>query len=214
MIKYNSVREITDLKDMLYQSERMYKDNIAFKLKKNSERVNITYKEFAKEVNSLGTKLISLGLKNKKIAIISENRYEWCVAYLATVCGTGIVVPLDKLLTKTEIENLIIRSEVECIFYSNKYAEIIEEIRKKEGTKLKIYVSMDNEKNSENVYSEMELIKEGEKLLENGNTEFLNAKINKDEMNFMLFTSGTTNASKAVMLSHTNIASNIMGMDR
>ena len=79
-------------------------------------------------VNYLGTALISLGLKNKRIAVIGENRYEWELAYLSIVCGTGIVVPLDKSLPANELEELIERSEVEAIFYSRKYEEIAKKI--------------------------------------------------------------------------------------
>ena len=69
---------------------------------------------------NLGTKLIEMGLKGKSIAVIGENRYEWGVAYLAIVTGTGVVVPLDKALPENEIESLIIRSEVEAIFLFKK----------------------------------------------------------------------------------------------
>ena len=78
-----------------------------------------------------------------RIAVISENRYEWGVAYLAVVTGTGIVVPLDRALPANEIENLMIRSEVEAIFYSNKYNEIMEDVKKRGTTKVKFFISMD-----------------------------------------------------------------------
>ena len=84
-----------------------------------------------------------MGLKNKKIAVISENRYEWGVAYLAIVNGTGIVVPLDKSLPANEIESLIIRSGVDAIFYSHKYDEIMMDIKKRNTTDLRYYISMD-----------------------------------------------------------------------
>ena len=54
-----------------------------------------------------------------------------------------------------------------------------------------------------------ELIEEGKKLLEEGNKEFLESKIDAEVMGILLFTSGTTSASKAVMLSHKNITTNI-----
>ena len=57
-----------------------------------------------------------------------------------------------------------------------------------------------------------ELIKQGEDLLEKGNTEYIDAKIDENIMNILLFTSGTTSKSKAVMLSQKNIASNIYAM--
>ena len=116
--KLHSFEKITDLKDMLAKTEKKFGDKPAFKYKTSEPGVFdvITYKEFISKVNALGTELIDLGLKGKRIAIISENRYEWCLAYLATCCGTGVVVPLDKSLPANELESLIIRSGVEAIF--------------------------------------------------------------------------------------------------
>ncbi len=170
----------------------------------------ITYKDLYNEMNSIGTALIEMGLKGKKIALISENRYEWEIAYLAICCGTGIVVPLDKALPENEIESLIVRSEVEAIFYSSKYDEAMAKIQKKGNTKLKYFISMDLEKNEFNKFSYKEIVKKGEELLKQGNTEYIKAEINNEEMGIMLFTSGTTNMSKAVMLSHKNLCTNII----
>lgn len=69
---------------------------------------------------------------------------------------------------------------------------------------------MDNDENFEGIYSQKELIREGKKLIEEGNKEFLNAQINPKEMSIMLFTSGTTSKSKVVALSHENICTNLM----
>ena len=116
-------------------------------------------------------------LKNKRIAVIGENRYEWGVAYLAVVTGTGIVVPLDKALPENEIESLIIRSEVEAIFYSKKYDDIMAKIQEKGNTKLRYYISMDLKENTEKVYSMEQLIKDGKQLVEKGNIlEVINEK--------------------------------------
>lgn len=204
--------KFTDIKDMLKKSGEIYGDRPAYIFKTDKEGVfrTISHKEVRAEVNALGTKLIEMGLKDKRIAVISENRYEWGIAYLATVTGTGIVVPLDKALPANEIENLIVRSEVEVIFYSEKYKEIMEKIQDQGNTKLQYFISMDLEKSNDRVYSQKELTKQGKKLLESGNTEFLEAKIDAEKMGIMLFTSGTTATSKAVMLSHKNICSNIM----
>ena len=114
--------EFTDLKDMLKKSGEAYGDKDAYVFKTdNPEKFRkITHKEFRDDIDYLGTALINMGLKDKRIAVISENRYEWGVAYLAIAAGTGVVVPLDKSLPNNEIESLIIRSEVEAIFYSSK----------------------------------------------------------------------------------------------
>lgn len=198
-----------DLKEMLKKTGEIYGDRPAFKYKENDEIKNITHKQFRDDINALGTAMIQMGLKNKRIAVISENRYEWEVAYLAITCGVGIVVPLDKALPDNEIESLILRSEVEAIFYSNKYEECMNKIQKQGNTKLKYFISMDLEKNDFNKYSQKELTDKGREFIEKGNKEYIDSKINNEEMTVMLFTSGTTSTSKAVMLSHKNLCTNI-----
>ena len=204
--------QFTDLKDMLKKSGELYGDKTAyvFKTEEKGKFKEITHKEFRDDVNALGTALINLGLKDKRIAVISENRYEWCVGYLSVVTGTGVVVPLDKALPDNEIESLMIRSEIEAIIYSNKYDEVMKHVKEQGNTKVKYFISMDLEKKENDIYSEKELIQEGRKLIEDGNRYFLDAEINAEEMGIMLFTSGTTAMSKAVMLSHKNVCSNIM----
>lgn len=204
-------KKYSNLKEMLKSSKEKFGERPAYIFKTDKPDVfrEIKYNEFIDNVDSLGTALIELGLKDKKIAVISENRYEWGVAYLATVTGVGIVVPLDKALPNNEIESLIERSEVEAIFYSKKYNEIMNQVKVNAKTNLKYFISMDLEKEEDGILSQRELIKKGNKLIQSGDKKFLDAEINDYKMSIMLFTSGTTAMSKAVMLSHDNICSNI-----
>ncbi len=203
--------EITDLKDMLNKTRKLYGERPAYKIKIENGKYKIfTHNEIREMIDALGTSLINLGLKGKRIAVIGENRYEWEIAYLSIVCGTGIVVPLDKSLPENELKELIERSEIEAIFYSKKYEESIKKIRYSHKNKLKHLISMDLNIHSEGIYSQKELIETGKKLIDKGNREFINAEINAEEMSIMLFTSGTTSKSKVVALSHKNICSNLM----
>lgn len=203
--------EIENLKDMLNKTKDIYSNKPAYKIKIEENKYQIyTHEQVRKMIDSLGTSLIDMGLKDKRIAIIGENRYEWEIAYLSIVCGTGIVVPIDKSLPEHELESVIERSEVEAIFYSNKYEEILNKIKYSKSNKLKHLISMDNLENKEGIYSQKELIQKGEELIQNGDKRFINAEIDNEKMSIMLFTSGTTSKSKVVALSHKNIASNLM----
>lgn len=209
---YETVK-ITDLKDMLNKTKEIYANNVAYKIKESEGQYKtFTHKEIREMIDGLGTALIDMKLKDKRIAVIGENRYEWEIAYLSVVCGTGIVVPLDKSLPENELESVIERSEIEAIFYSSKYEEILTKIKYSSKNKLKHLISMDRIENTEGIYSQKELITKGRKLIEEGNKEFINAKIDNEKMSIMLFTSGTTSKSKVVALSHKNICTNLMDL--
>ena len=210
MYKNNNVK-IENLKEMLEKSGKLYGDEQAYKIKIDKEKyITYTHAEIREKINALGTALINLGLKDKRIAVIGENRLEWELAYLAVVCGTGVVVPFDKSLPENELKDVIERSEVEAIFYSAKYESTLEKVKAEGVGKLKHLISMDLEKHSNGNYSQKELIKSGKELLKDGNKEFINAKIDNEKMSIMLFTSGTTSKSKIVALSHKNICTNLM----
>lgn len=209
-------KKYKDVRELIKSTVEMYSENIAFIIKeKNGENVeykNITYKMLQEDINKLGTALINLGLQGKRIAVIANNRYEWCLAYLTTLCGVGVIVPLDKSLPAGEIENLLQRSYADAVVFENKYKEVMLRIKEKGKTQIKTFICMD-ETNEEGVKSISELLRSGEVLLSNGDTSFENLNINPEEMNIILFTSGTTSASKAVMLSQKNIVSNIEALN-
>lgn len=208
-IPLHDVRYITTIRDMLLSSFELFKDNVAYLVKDSLKAPyrEIKYSEVQSDVFNLATKLINSGLKGKRIAVIGENSYEWEITYLSVVCGTGTIVPIDKELPDTEIKNLLERSEASAVMFSEKvYKKHQEFIDKLENIE-KFCMG-----ETENYKSFKELIKEGKALREEGHKEFDEAVVNPDDVNIMLFTSGTTGNAKAVMLSHKNIASNLMNM--
>ena len=214
MEKYFESVDCKNIKEILYNSVKKFSDNIAFviKHKKDKEKAeyeNITYKKLLDDVNSLGTKLYELGLKGKRIAIVGRNRYEWVVAHLANLLGGIISIPLDKELQVEELESCLERSKADVVVFDEKYIENIKAIEKNNKTNLTKYICMTKQEGYDNFWT---LKEEGEKILKSGNLDFVNNEIDNDKMAILLFTSGTTSKSKAVMLSPYNVASKVYAM--
>lgn len=217
--KYFKNRQIISIKDMLNSSAELYKDNPAFLVKKEKggDYFHINYTLLKNDVDALGTKLLELGLKDAKIAIIGENCYEWIATYYSVVNGVGVAVPLDKELNMEEIHNLIKTAGCRAVFFTDTYERYFDDFDIEYKIKIKVYGDRTDIKESvltspvkDQTTLWEELVDDGEKLMAVGNRSFLDAEINPDVMSVILFTSGTTGEAKGVMLSHRNIVSNIM----
>jgi len=206
---FNNIREIID------NAVKLYPDNKAFIIKeKNGKEVNyknITYKDFKNQINYLGTELINLGLKDKRIAIISKNRYEWALTYFTVMNGVGITVPLDKGLKEEEIISCLIRSKADSIVFEKEFLYVIKKAKENKEIKIKEYICMDDIE-EDGIKKFSDILEQGKKLVEDGNKKYIEAEIDEEKMATIIFTSGTTSMSKAVLLSHKNIASNINDM--
>ncbi len=218
-MKEYSIDEVKDFRELLNRSIKLYGNNSIFKFKKKmykkGETVEfnyMTYKEFGKEVEALGTGINSLGISNRRVALISKNRYEWIATYYAMLTGGKIIVPLDKSLPDNEIISLAERSEAEAIVFEDKYLEVMKKIRDEKLSSIKYFINMDAEKEEDGILSYKELIEKGQKLIEAGDTSQKDAVIDENEMSVMLFTSGTTSMSKAVMLSQSNLCQNVLSI--
>ena len=211
------IDEIRNFRELVNRSAEKYANNVAYKFKENLGKPNQkiiekTYKEVRNEVEALGTMLLNMGLENKKIALIGNNRYEWCESYFAITTSNMVVVPLDKALPSQEIKSLIERSKADAVIFENKYSEVFKELKEEGNTTLKYYINMDLKSDENEILSFRSLINKGKELLENGDKKYSKVKIDKEKMSILIFTSGTTNMSKGVMLSQKNITSNIMAM--
>lgn len=217
-ILYNSTR-FENIRDIISNSVKLYPNNVAFIIKHKSEEKkskevtyqNITYTDFQNDINQLGAGLQKLGYTNKRVAVIGKNSYEWAITYYSVINGLGVIIPLDKGLPENEIESLLLRSKADLIVFDKSYEDSINKFLENKSTRLKDAICMEKSK-YEKFKTLDEVKKIGKEELENGNTSYLDLEIDNKKMATIIFTSGTTSLSKAVMLSHYNIASNIYSM--
>ncbi|MCQ2551151.1 MAG: AMP-binding protein [Clostridia bacterium] len=205
-IKYVKSRPISDIKQMLTTSTKMFGDRTAFmqKFNKNAPYEKITYNQTFSDVNCLGQALLDLDLSKKKVGILGANCYQWAISYLATVCGVGMVVPLDKELGSEGILEICQIAEVDCVIFTEKYKDVFTETDKY------ILINMDAKEDEGKILSWWKLISKGRDLIHNGAHDFENREIDNEKPVSLIFTSGTTGIAKGVLLSHKNIVADLM----
>ena len=207
-INYFKTYEVEDLKDMLEKTAVKNSTKTAFKVKNpNGKIINKSYIDFKNDVQSLATKLMEMGMQNQRIAVMGKNSYSWAISYLAATI-IGIVVPIDKEASKENVKEFLNVSNSKAIIADDKYLNEIFEFK----SELKNETMLIDMQNTSKYMNLSDLIADGKKLIDEGNSEYENIKINPNEMKILLFTSGTTGNSKAVMLSHKNICSNIVSI--
>lgn len=207
---------LRDFRELVDRYENRYKDHTAFMYKKDpkdTEVIQVSYSQFAKDIKAFATSLLALGLQGKKIALIGPNCYEWCTSYLAVSTANISIVPLDKSLPENEIKSLIIRSKVDAVIFDEKYSSIFEEMLEEKNTNLTQYICMDKSPNL-HFLSYPALCEKGQKLLESGNDAYEKITLDPQKVSILLFTSGTTAISKCVGLSQSNICSDIYALSQ
>ncbi len=193
----------------LFDRMEIYGDRLCMVEKNKAELIEHTVREFREDVYALGTALLHRGLKGRHFGILSENSYYWVTAFFAVTCGVGAAVPVDKELTAADISGLFTKGDADVIFFSSKYSEAAQYHLSQHPEAIGIIL---NGKAEGDILSVDDLIAEGKEWLRQGDTAYADAKIKKDDMAAIIFTSGTTGANKGVMLSHGNLAQNAEGV--
>lgn len=186
---YYSVPEPTDLKDLVQYCAEQYVEKKAFWYREKKEERTVSFRQLQEDINAFGTYLSGIGMQHKHIAVLGENSYAWIVSYFAIVNGGGVVVPVDNQNTIDDIRKLLNKAEVSLLIHSDNFSE--------EAAQCEVKTLCLNDLHS--------FISEGKQLLANGNCSFVDYTIDREKLCAIVFTSGTTNEPKGVMLNHRSL---------
>jgi long-chain acyl-CoA synthetase len=178
--------------EIFLKSAGEYKNNIAFNYF-DREWKSIKYHELLSNTKAIASHLINCGIqKGDRVAVHSENRPEWCTAYLALSMSGGIGVPIDVQLGPNEIKNLLDDSEAKVIFHSSKTEENVTKALKQPGKPQVVQINFDSP--------------EFNKILQTPDISKY-PDISEEDLASIIYTSGTTGKPKGVMLTHKNFCS-------
>lgn len=199
-----------DFRIMTENVAKKYPDRIALSYKhnpKDTQTVKVTYTQARDHIRDMGTELISLGCRDKHIALIGESSFDWICSYFCLMSIGSVVVPIDKDLTKDEITGILNTAVCEFIFYSPHIEAKIEELRDNVPT-LKTFICMGDSK-MEAALKLSDIAAKGAERFANGDNSYYDYEIDSERLATIVFTSGTTGKGKGVMLSQKNIVTDM-----
>jgi len=206
--KYD-VKPVKNIKDMMEQAVSECPDKYAFRYREGKSIKNVTFKEFYELTLALGASLKNLGTKDKHIACIGENSFNWITVFYTVLKSDAVYVPIDKELPLKDIVYVLNHSDSDMLFYSKRYEKHIEDI-KKECPKVKKFIAFDNEEDeSDEILSYKKFVEAGKKLVEEG--KFKEEDHDTNILKEIIYTSGTTGLAKGVMLTESNLVHVVVG---
>ena len=198
MRKINTVKELVDF------AYNRYKTKKAITIESDYIK-NINYFNFRFDIYSMARVIKSKEnqIRNNKIAIISEFRYEFLVTYLANIMVNNTVILIDNKLSKNAMEKIIKKHNIDTIFFSSTYKEKILEIIKNNNCNNFNLINFDSE-NQFPIIEYEKLINIG-RYIENYSIDILSKEENREKSTIIVSLAGEKKYSQQEFIESANV---------
>ncbi|MCB2181001.1 MAG: AMP-binding protein [Desulfobulbaceae bacterium] len=172
----------------------------------------LSYSELFEKILALAAQLKETGVRKKdKIAILAENSPNWAMSYMAAIRIGAIVVPILPDFPESDVRHILNEAKAKVLFTTQRQIEKIYELEKHTINRI---ITLDDSHGDKELAANIETFssflakaaqlpeKKRQKLREPAN-------VNPEDLASIIYTSGTSGHSKAVMLSHRNLYSNV-----
>ncbi|MFH1010298.1 MAG: AMP-binding protein, partial [bacterium] len=183
-----------------------FPDRVAFRLKTPEGYPTVSYRDAYRQSKGVALGLVAMGLqRGTRVAILSENRPEWVVAYLGIYLAGMIAVPLDTQISPSEWRRLLDDSEAETVFVSGLLLPKLREAVKDSRPQRRL-VCFDPVGGDRDARTELGgLIDWATSLTPSPSLP----ECQPSDVVSIIYTSGTTGTPKGVMLTQSNIVSEL-----
>lgn len=199
-----------DFRIMTENVARKYPDRVAFSFRrtpKDAEVVHVTFAQARDRIRNLATGMHELGCRDCQCALLGEASYDWMCSYISLMAMGAVTVPVDKELPPDDIIGILNHSETRFVFYAPSIEEKIDALRD-ELTFAEKFICLGSTQ-AEWATELEDVARRGENLVAAGDNSYYEYEIDPNRMASIVFTSGTTGKGKGVMLSQTNIVSDM-----
>ncbi|MFC1667493.1 AMP-binding protein [Candidatus Omnitrophota bacterium] len=195
-----------NLNENFVRAAERFQDRIAIETKRFDTWQGLTYSQLVKKAESLACLMSSLGVKKSdRIAIILENRPEWALVFFALSYIGAVAVPIDSQLPEKDIKNILSDSGARISFISRENQRLYEFFEGLDILEQVVVVGLQEREGKFIPFFPKESIpREGLKRVD----------ADPDDLMLILYTSGTTDIPKGVMLTHKNLCSNFYSVSQ
>jgi long-chain acyl-CoA synthetase len=203
----NSVVEVgMTLNYLIDSSYSKYKDSPAIGMAMEKP---LSYGDFYERIFALAARLQSEGIvKGDRLAILGENSHHWGIAYLAIVRLGAVAIPILPDLPESDVHHILNEMQVKALFTTQKQIEKIYELRKELKGPVITLDDYDAEISVVPVVTFSDYLEEALASFRENPAQPVFPTVNENDLASILYTSGTSGYSKAVMLSHKNLTAN------